>query len=199
MATGNSLNANSIGLAKYDGAGTWTGVTLTNHAILVGAAANGITSILLTDGQVAIGSTGADPTAATLTAGTGITVTPGAGSITIASTGGGMTWSVITADQTAAVNNGYICNKAGLLTLTLPTTAAVGDKIGITGINTDLGWKIAQNANQQIFFGITSTTLGVAGSLASTKTRDTIFLLCVVAGASTVYNVIDSIGNITIV
>jgi len=43
----------------------------------------------MTDGQVIIGSTGATPAAATLTAGTGITITPGAGAITIAASGGG--------------------------------------------------------------------------------------------------------------
>lgn len=43
---------------------------------------------LTTNGQVIIGSTGAPPVAATLTQGTGITITNGAGSVTIASSGG---------------------------------------------------------------------------------------------------------------
>ncbi len=107
-------------------------------------------------------------------------------------------WQVITADQTAAVNNGYICNKASALLLTLPATAVVGDIIRVTGINTALGWKIVQNANQQIFFGNSSTTLGATGFLQSAATRDSIEMVCVVAGASTVYNVISSVGNITI-
>jgi hypothetical protein len=111
---------------------------------------------------------------------------------------GAVSWSVITADQTAVVNNGYICNKGSALLLTLPATAAVGDTIKVTGINTALGWKVVQNANQQIFFGNTSTTLGATGFLQSAATRDSAELLCVVAGASTVYNVISSIGNITI-
>ena len=51
----------------------------------------------MTDGQLVIGSTGAAPTTATITAGTGIDVTNGPGSITIASTGGG-------ADPTLTVN-----------------------------------------------------------------------------------------------
>lgn len=113
--------------------------------------------------------------------------------------GGGISWSVITADQSAVVNNGYICNKAGLLTLTLPASGAIGDTIRITGINTDLGWKIAQNANQQIFMGSSSSTVGVAGSLASIFKRDAVELVCTVSGASTVWNVVSSVGNITIV
>lgn len=44
---------------------------------------------LTTNGQLIIGSTGAFPVAATITAGSGITVTNGAGSVTIAATGGG--------------------------------------------------------------------------------------------------------------
>ena len=49
---------------------------------------NGITSLgVATNGQLVIGSTGADPVIASLTAGSGISITPGAGSLTIAATG----------------------------------------------------------------------------------------------------------------
>ena len=44
---------------------------------------------LTTNGQLLIGSTGVNPVAATITAGSNITVTNGAGSITIAASGGG--------------------------------------------------------------------------------------------------------------
>lgn len=199
MATNNAINANKTGLQRYDGAGTFDAVTTTNNAILIGAASNGITSLALTNGQLAIGSTGAGPSAATLTQGTGISITNGAGSITISASGGGVTWSVITADQTIVVGNGYICNKAGLLTLTLPSSPAIGDMFVVTGQNTALGWKIAQNANQQIFFGTSSTTIGTGGSLSSVNIRDTVTCVCTVAGTSAVWTVIASIGNITIV
>jgi hypothetical protein len=45
MATGNSINANSTGLVRYNGAGTFDAVTTTNNSILVGATSNGITSL----------------------------------------------------------------------------------------------------------------------------------------------------------
>ena len=112
---------------------------------------------------------------------------------------GGIVWSVITADQSAVAGNGYICNKAGLLTLTLPASGAIGDVIEVTGINTALGWKIAQNANQQIFYGTQNTTSGITGSLASVNIRDSVKILCVVAGANTIWNVLHSQGNITVV
>ena len=43
-------------------------------------------------------------------------------------------WSVITADQTAVINKGYFANKGTLLTITLPTTAAVGSVIRVSGM-----------------------------------------------------------------
>lgn len=234
MATNNSINANQAGLQKYDGAGTFTGVTVTQYNLLVGAASNDITSVApsattgvpvisngssanpsfgtavvagggtgatsfnangvvisnttttgalaslaLTSGQVVIGGS-TTPAAATLTAGTGVSIVNGNNSITINSSGGGLTWNTVTGTaQTAAVNNGYIANNAGLVTITLPATSAVGDTIAVTGINNATGWKIAQNVGNQIFFGTSSTTSGTGGSLASTATRDTVHLVCV--------------------
>ena len=61
------------------------GVTgMTEHAMVVGNAAGGITSLAVaTDGQLPIGSTGNNPVLATLTAGNNIGITNAAGSITI--------------------------------------------------------------------------------------------------------------------
>lgn len=176
------------------------GLATANRGVLTtGATGIPVITALATDGQLIIGSTAGAPAAASLTAGAGITITPGSNSITIAATSTGLTWSVVTVDASFTVNTGTIANKAGLLTMTLPASAAIGDIIEITGINTDLGWKIAQNANQQIFFGSSSTTLGAGGSLASTLKRDSLKMVCVVSGASTVYNVLSSVGNITVV
>lgn len=199
MATNNAVNISSAGIVKYDGAGTFSGITLTQHAVLIGGASNGITSLgPLTNGQLAIGNTGSDPTAATLTAGTGVTITNGTGSITVNAAGGGLTWTVVTGTtQAAAINNGYIANNAGLVTVTLPSTSAVGDTVAVTGINNATGWKVAQNAGNQIFFGTSSSTSGTGGSLASTATRDTVYLVCMTANAT--WNVVNSIGNITVV
>lgn len=197
MATGNAVNANSTGLVRYDGAGTFSGVTVTNHNVLLGAASNGITSLALINGQLAIGNTGADPSAATLSAGTGITITNGAGAITINGVGGGLTWTVITVNQTAAVNNGYICNKAGTLALALPASSAIGDIIEVTGMNTATGWQITQAAGQQIFFGTASTTSGATGTLTSSAIRDAVNIVCI--AANTTWQVLSAVGNLTVV
>lgn len=196
MATGNAINANSTGLVKYDGAGTFSGVTVTNHATLVGAASNGITSVLQGAGQLLIGTTAADPAAASLTPGTGVSISSVSGAITINAIGAGLTWSTITgASQVMAVNNGYIANRAGTVAFTLPTTSAVGDIVAVTGINTATGWSIGYTTNQQIFFGTASATL-TTGTLASVNIRDTVFLVCVTANLT--WNVFSSIGNITV-
>lgn len=58
--------------------------TLTDHGLLVGSGVDAITPLgVATNGQIPIGSTGADPVLATLTEGEGIDITNTAGSITI--------------------------------------------------------------------------------------------------------------------
>ncbi len=114
-----------------------------------------------------------------------------------AASGGGITFSIITADQTAVVNTGYICNKASALLLALPTTAAVGVIIECTGMNTALGWKITQAASQKIYFGTSTTTAGTGGYIQSSNIRDSVRLVCIVANLE--FNVISSMGNVTIV
>ena len=58
--------------------------TITDHGILLGSATGAITPLAAaTNGQLPIGSTGADPVLATLSAGEGIDITNAAGSITI--------------------------------------------------------------------------------------------------------------------
>jgi hypothetical protein len=135
----------------------------------------------MTNGQILIGSTSATPVLGTITGTAGITVTNGAGTITISGGGGGYTWTEVTGtSQTMAANNGYITNNPALVTLTLPTTAALGTTLSIAGKGAG-GWKIAQNAGQEIFFGSSATTIGVTGYLQSTQQFDSIELLCITA------------------
>lgn len=150
-----------------------------------------------TNGQLLIGSTGLVPVAATLNPGVGVSITNGAGSITISSSGGGFTWNdVAGTSDTFVASNGYITNNAGLVTITLPATCAVGDSFRIGGLGAG-GWKIAQNASQLIHIGNMDTTTGAGGSLASTDRYDTLELLCVVTNNE--YLVLSQMGNITVV
>lgn len=197
MTTNNSINARQSGIQKYDGAGTWSGITVTNHSPLIGAASNGITSLgPLTNGQLVIGSTGNDPVASVLTAGSGIGIVNASGSITISATSGGFIWSTVTGtSQTISAENGYIANNASLITFTLPSTAAVGDTFKIMGLAAG-GWTIVENTGQSIIFGdVTSTT--TSGSISSTDAHDSITVTCTVA--NTTWSVSQSIGNLSIV
>jgi hypothetical protein len=134
----------------------------------------------------------------TLTQGAGISVTNGDGSITIANTGGGFTWTDATlSSYTLAAQNGYICDRGGGVAFTLPATASYGDTIEIVGKNGL--WSIAQNANQYIGFGAINSTVGVGGSITATNLGDCVKLVCIVPGASTGWRIVSSVGNLTVV
>lgn len=148
-----------------------------------------------TDGQLPIGSTGNPPVLATITAGSGISIVNAAGSITITSPG--MTWNNITGTSSGMlVNEGYIANNVGLVTLTLPSTAAIGDVFAISG-NGAGGWLMAQNAGQTCHLLSTDTATGAGGSLASTTRYDGCELICTVT--NTDFVVKNVIGNLTVV
>ena len=137
---------------------------------------------------------------AVITAGSGITVTPGANLITIAATAGGslLPWTDVTGGTVSlAVNNGYTLNNAGSITATLPATAAYGSIIQIVAKSTGLG-VIAQNAGQTIYFSSTShTTTGATGTLTFTSQYGSIELLCTTADNDFV--VLRSSGTFTLV
>ena len=198
MVYNNSANINPTGLVRADGSGGFNGVTTTQYGVQIGAASNGLTSQLLTNGQLIIGSTGVAPVAATLTAGSGISVTNAAGSITIAATGSGLSWTTVAAaSQTIAANNGYVVgNGAGLVTFTLPVTAAVGDTFIIMGRDAG-GWTIAQGAGQQMLVGSLASTAGVGGTVSSTNQYDNATIICITA--NTLFAVAAGAGVLDVV
>lgn len=112
-------------------------------------------------------------------------------------TGLGVTWVESTTDTVQLVNNyGYINKCVSSATVyTLPATSAVGDIICVVGYSS-LGWGIAQNAGQKIYYGDSETTTGTSGGIVSTKKHDFITLLCVVA--NTKYQVITTTDNFEI-
>lgn len=129
-----------------------------------------------------------------------ITVTgnPGTSTLTITSSATpGDTWSIITVNQTAAVNNGYFCNKAGTLALALPATSTTGSIIEVSNENTALGIQFTQAAGQQILIGSSSTTLGAAGTLTSSAVGDTLKMVCYTP--NTIWRVVSMVGNWSVV
>lgn len=136
----------------------------------------------------------------TITAGTGLTgggtITLG-GSVTLNSTGGGFTWvDVTTATQTLAAQTGYVTDRSGGVTYTLPASGTLGDTIKIVG---KLGLAtITPNSNQQILIGSASGTVGVTGTAVSNNVGDCIELICITAGASTVWRANSVVGTWTL-
>ncbi len=173
-------------------------VSLTDGGILLGSGTGPITATAQpANGELLMGSVGVDPVLNTLTAGAGIGIVEGAGTITISSSISGFTWVEETGtSRSAAVGEAIIANNAGLVTITLPDTAVLGSVLIIVGKGAG-GWLLAQNASELTHFGTSVTTTGVGGSLASTEVNDSITLVCIVA--DTEWLVYNSIGNITVV
>lgn len=171
-------------------------VAATNNLVTINTSTGQLGSVAQTNGQLMIGSTAASPVAAGLTPGAGISITSGAGSITVSSWGGGMSWTTKGASTALVVNNAFICTAGAALSFSLPLTSSVGDEVALT-LDGSTSWTITQAANQQIRFGAVQTTLGAGGSLASTAQGDTVTLVCSVANLK--WNVISSIGTISVV
>lgn len=146
------------------------------HSVMVSEAGSAAVGVVLATGQILVGVTGGDPVAQTLQ------------NIS--------TWvDQTSASVTMAVNTGYVADNAGLVTLTLPATAALGSRFQVVGKGAG-GWTIAQASGQSIKFG-TSTTTTTTGSLASTNANDCVELVCTTA--NTVFTVFSAQGNITVV
>lgn len=105
-----------------------------------------------------------------------------------------LTESITTATQALSPNRVYIANySTGNLTFTLPVNIEVGQTITIIGALN--GWRINQNANQQINLQSSSTTLGATGYIESNLPTDCVTLVCV--QSDLVFTAL-SVGNITI-
>ena len=125
--------------------GTTPNITLTG-TVPVANGGTGQTSY--TDGQLLIGNTSGNTlNKATLTAGSGITITNGGGSITIANSAqGAPTLNVVTGTTQAAVNgNQYVLTNAAATTVTLPGSPSAGDIVWVTVANNRTDNVIARN------------------------------------------------------
>jgi hypothetical protein len=113
--------------------------TLTDGGVLLGSGTGLITPLAqATDGQLVIGSTGLDPVLATLTDGTGITITEGTGTITIAADNNGTMSSFILSDglttQTIVDGNTLTVSGSGGLTSTVSATDTVTIELDQTSV-----------------------------------------------------------------
>jgi hypothetical protein len=145
----------------------------TQHSLLLGNATGSINSLgVATNGQIPIGSTGADPVLATLTAGANITITNGAGSITIASSGGGGGITTIDGNTGSATGS----------TVTFDATTNAGSSVEFEGASSTISLIVTDTGN--------NTLMGEsAGNGSLTGARNTGF------GRSSLANVTNAASN----
>ena len=94
---------------------------------------------------------------------------------------------------TMSVNTFYIANNSALETFTLPSTKSDGDEVAVQGAGAG-GWKIAQNAADQIRLGVNTTIAGLLGYLYSNNQYD--FVQLKWSTTLSQWRVIASQGNI---
>jgi len=117
--------ATDIGVA-YGGTGA---STLTDHGVLVGSGTGAITPLAIgTDGQILVGSTGADPIFATLTAGDHLTATIGAGTLELDVDDD---WYDSLADISLTYKSIFVGNSSGNPTATSSLTILDSGYVGI--------------------------------------------------------------------
>jgi len=135
----------------------------------------------LTNGQLIIGSTGATPVAASLTAGSGVTITPGAGSITISATGSGGTVTSVSGTANRITSTGG----------TTPVIDIDANYVGQSSITTlgTIGTGVWQGTVVGLAYGgtaanLTASTGGIVYSGASA--------LAILAGTATARQMLQS-------
>lgn len=189
MTTQNALNTQLVlpagstainSLLYTSAANLVSGLAPVNSAAMVSSLAGAPTWLgPLTNGQIIIGSTGAIPVAGSLTAGTNITITPGAGTITINSTAAG-TVNSGTANQLAyyattgtavsgltSGNNGILVTSgAGVPSIATTFGQGLAVASSILGVgaannipfNTGKGFQ-DNNGNSQLLFTVTASAV----------------------------------------
>lgn len=147
VANGGTGATSLTGVLTGNGTSAITANTVTNHGILIGGASNAVSSLgVATDGQIAIGSSGADPVLANITSTGGtILITNGAGSINLEAVSNTLynytdvtttPYTVLTTDEYLSVD----CS-GGAITILLPDTPVTGksfiikDRTGSAAIN----------------------------------------------------------------
>lgn len=170
------------GYAKLSGGNSFSGVqNLTNGSVqpLAGFSDSGFINTLQSN-----------------TLGTNVTTfLPSSGGVLATLNDLSQTVSVSGTSQALSSNRVYIPHSASLTTFTLPATATEGQLFQIVGEGAG-GWRISQNASQQIVGVNVATTSGTSGSVQSTNPNCTITIRCTVANSK--FTITSSQGTLTI-
>ena len=158
------LSALALDTALPVASGGTGAATLTDGGVLLGSGTGAVTALgQATNGQLVIGSTGADPVLATLTGGSNITVTNTAGAISIAATGLG-SGTVQTVSATGNVNGITLTSDGD----TVDPVITLGGTLGNIA-NSQLTNDDVTVGTTAIALGASSTTLAGLTSVTSDK------------------------------
>ncbi len=128
--------------------------TFTAHSVLLGQGTSAVTALgAATDGQLVIGSSGINPVLATLTPGTGISISNTAGAITISATGTTtLTYTLVnTTPYVVLSTDEYlgVDSSGGAITIQLPNAPVTGRT-----------YTIKDKTGSSATFNISVTTVG---------------------------------------
>lgn len=138
--------------------GTNSSTALNDNRIMVSNAGAIVESAALTDGQILIGSTGAAPAVANITAGTGISITNGAGTISISAAGssvGDLSETTFGANNNQATPDdvgGFLFSNATVrsfraqVSVSVDATSPLNEAFDILGIQKGASWDISVNS-----------------------------------------------------
>lgn len=121
----------TTGEVTINGPDSGTGLTVSDIAqgVVIASATGGLSSTAGTDGQVVIGATGGAPAFASLTSADGtITFTPGANTLDLSATAGGLTANVQTTDDTPTVLISRVVAEDELVTITATVNGFISTK-----------------------------------------------------------------------
>jgi hypothetical protein len=191
VATGNALISGGIGVApSYGKIGLSTHVSGT---LPIGNGGTGVTGTP-TNGQLLIGN-GTGYSLAALTASTGISVTNGSGSITIANTG---VTSLIagTAISVSAATGGVTVNNTGVTSIVAGTNISISGGTGAVTVNTTATPTFATSVTSPLIIG--GTTASSSLTLQSTSGAGTSDAIIFQTGSQSERMRISTSGQITI-
>lgn len=195
MAKQNAASINASNPLSLEAGGLGADLSASQNKVLV-TNAGSFTEVQLGDGQVLLGATAGAPIAASLTAGSNVTLTPGPNSLEIAAAGPNLpSVTITTGTATLSYNTKHYINVLGPTTLSLPAAGSgtVGDIIEIVGI-ADQGYVIQLASGESLWFAELQATPST-GTISADNIHNCLKLEFFTGG---VWTVSSSTGSFTL-